>query len=523
MAEEHYYLPLYYIYFYIYTIIIISILIFVNAVYNIIVYINIILNKYSDDVVLIENNKLSKNKVYDESKLLIGDTVDYKLFISTFIDNHFNYCDKYFTLNITRSLLKLFIIFTIISIAFFIIALSWCIIGGKNVCFYACVNDIIKNCYFIKDDTSPTNYDIWKLGGIGGIIFILFLIFGLDLSIRSTIYETYIVEYDREKKDLDVVGYKYKNIETYLNTYIGTSYDANEHVLDATSNDNIDVLINHLKGYNIHTIKNIKDIKNSTNDTKYNLFIGRVKEICARIADRVDKNNIHENKDLDFVNLVIIFLNNMKIFNDKRKQNISTKIDFLSVSTFLNDIINVITNVIPVFPGIQKIKDDKIDAYNIYNILIGGIPLSLRENILKDNEENCIDIIKYEETISNISTDKDNDTYRKKCIYYNYLYDLKNISKYEPFKHNLKNTLITILSFAILSVIIIILLLIYIYINFSREHVNWSKEISIHLIRSANYKTDNKFLLGFIINCVGYIINLGYLGLGYIIDKLINK
>ena len=515
-------LPLYYVYLYIYTIIIISILIFVNAVYNILVYINIILNKYSDDVVLTENNKLSKSKVYDESKLLIGDTVDYKLFISTFIDNHFNYCDKYFTLNITRSLLKLFIIFTIISIAFFIIASLWCIIGGKNVCFYACVNDIIKNCYFIKNDiiTDEIKYDKWKLGGIGGIIFILFLIFGLDLSIRSTIYETYIVEYDREKKDLDVVGYKYKNIETYLNTYIGTSYDANEHVLDATSNDNIDVLINHLKGYNIHTIKNIKDIKNSTNDTKYNLFIGRVKEICARIADRVDKNNIHENKDLDFVNLVIIFLNNMKIFNDKRKQNISTKIDFLSVSTFLNDIINVITNIIPIFPGIEKIKDKKIDAYNLYNILIGGVPLSIHKDILNDSED-C-KYIEYEKSLDNIkSVDKETD--KVKCIYYYYLYDLKNISKYEPFKHNLKNTLITILSFAILSVIIIILLLIYIYINFSREHVNWSKEISIHLIRSANYKTDNKFLLGFIINCVGYIINLGYLGLGYIIDKLINK
>ena len=516
-------LPLYYVYLYIYTIIIISILIFVNAVYNILVYINIILNKYSDDVVLTENNKLSNKDGYEKSKLLIGDTVDYKLFISTFIDNHFNYCDKYFTLNITRSLLKLFIIFTIISIAFIIIASLWCLIGGKNDCFYACVNDIIKNCYFIKDDTSSKNYDIWKLGGIGGIIFILFLIFCLDLSIRNTIYETYIVEYDRKKEKLNVEGYIYRNIETYLNTYIGTTDVANEHVLDATSNDNIDVLINHLKGYNIHTIKNIKDIKNSANYTKYNRFIDRVKEICARIADRVDKNNIHENKDLDFVNLVIIFLNNMKILNDKRKQNISTKNDFLSVSTFLNDIINVITNVIPVFPGIQKIKDDKIDAYNLYNILIGGIPLSLRENILKDNEVYCIDIIKYEETISNISTDKDNDTDRKKCIYYNYLYDLKNISKYEPAKHNLKNTLIAILSFATLSVIIIILLLIYIYINFSSEHVVWSKEISIHLIRSANYKTDNKFLFGFIINCVGYIINLGYLGLGYIIDKLINK
>jgi len=58
-----YNLPLYYVYLYIYTIIIISILIFVNAVYNILVYINIILNKYSDDVVLTENNKLSNKEV----------------------------------------------------------------------------------------------------------------------------------------------------------------------------------------------------------------------------------------------------------------------------------------------------------------------------------------------------------------------------------------------------------------------------------------------------------------------------
>ena len=492
-------LPLYYVYLYIYTIIIISILIFVNAVYNILVYINIILNKYSDDVVLTENNKLSNKESYDKSKLLIGDTVDYKLFISTFIDNHFNYCDKYFTLNITRSLLKLFIIFTIISIAFIIIASLWCLIGGKNDCFYACVNDIIKNCYFINDISSK-NYDIRKLGGIGVIIFILFLIFGLDLSIRNTRYAKYIVDWDKDKTELNVDSYRYRNIETYLNTANSAN---NKHVLD-TKNNNIDMLINHLKGYNIDTIENIKNITNSAsaNDVEYNLFIERVKRICAKIKE---KNITQINKDLDFVNLVIIFLNNMKIYNDNRDKNIikgsGFNVYFLSISTIFNDIINVITNIIPVFPGIQKIKDKKIDAYNLYNILIGGVPLSIHNDILNDSEECIVD---YEKSLDNIiSVDKETD--RKKCIYYNYLYDLKNISKYELVKHNLKNTLIAILSFAILSVIIIILLLIYIYINFSREHVDWSKEISIHLIRSANYK------------------NLGYLGLGYIIDKLINK
>ena len=459
MAEEHYYLPLYYIYFYIYTIIIISILIFVNAVYNIIVYINIILNKYSDDVVLIENNKLSKSKVYDESKLLIGDTVDYKLFISTFIDNHFNYCDKYFTLN---------------------------------------------NCILINNNITVKGHDKLKLAGIVIIIAILFIIFIIDFTIQNTIYVKYIVDWDKDKTELNVDSYRYRNIETYLNTYIDTANSANNnHVLDATNNNNIDMLINHLKGYNIDTIENIKNITNSANDVKYNLFIARVKSICAKINAKIKEKNITQiNKDLDFVNLVIIFLNNMKTFNDNRDKNIikgsGFNVYFLSISTIFNDIINVITNIIPVFPGIEKIKDKKIDAYNLYNILIGGVPLSIHKDILNDSED-CKDI-ENEKSLDNIiSVDKETD--RKKCIYYNYLYDLKKIS----WINKLQGALIAILVFAIISVIIIILLFGYIYINYSAENIDRFKLTSINLIRSAKLK------------------NLGYLGLGYIIKNLINK
>ena len=502
MAEEHYYLPLYYIYFYIYTIIIISILIFVNAVYNIIVYINIILNKYSDDVVLIENNKLSKNKVYDESKLLIGDTVDYKLFISTFIDNHFNYCDKYFTLNITRSLLKLFIIFTIISIVFLFITLLWDWMGKDDIDFNnkKCHEYIMDNCILINNNINVKGFDKLKLAGIAIIIAILFIIFIIDFTIQNTIYVKYIVDWDKDKTELNVDSYRYRNIETYLNTYIDTANSANNnHVLDATNNNNIDMLINHLKGYNIDTIENIKNITNSANNDKYNLFIARVKGICAKIKE---KNITQINKDLDFVNLVIIFLNNMKTFNDNRDKNIikgsGFNVYFLSISTIFNDIINVITNIIPVFPGIEKIKDKKIDAYNLYNILIGGVPLSIHKDILNDSED-CKDI-ENEKSLDNIiSVDKETD--RKKCIYYNYLYDLKKIS----WKNKLQGALIAILVFAIISVIIIILLFGYIYINYSAENIDRFKLTSINLIRSAKFK------------------NLGYLGLGHIIKNLINK
>lgn len=502
MADEHYYLPLYYLYFYIYTIIIISILIFVNAVYNIIVYINIILNKYSDDVVLIENNKLSKSQVYDESKLLIGDTVDYKLFISTFIDNHFNYCDKYFTLNITRSLLKLFIIFTIISIVFIFITLLWDWMGKDDIDFNkkTCYEYIIDNCILINNNINVKGFDKLKLAGIAFIIAILFIIFIIDFTIQNTRYEKYIVDWDKDKTQLTENFYRYRNIETYLNTYIDTANSANNnHVLDATNNNNIDMLINHLKGYNIDTIENIKEIKNSENDVKYNRFIEKVKIICAEIKK---KYITQINKDLDFVNLVIIFLNNMKTFNDNRNKNIikgsGFNVYFLSISTIFNDIINVITNIIPVFPGIEKIKDKKIDAYNLYNILIGGVPLSIRKDILNDSED-CKDI-EYEKSLDNIiSVDKETD--RKKCIYYNYLYDLKKIS----WKNKLQGALIAILVFAIISVIIIILLFGYIYINYSAENIDRFKLTSINLIRSAKLK------------------NLGYLGLGYIIKSLINK
>jgi hypothetical protein len=478
-------------------------LIFVNAVYNIIVYINIILNKYSDDVVLIENNKLSKNKVYDESKLLIGDTVDYKLFISTFIDNHFNYCDKYFTLNITRSLLKLFIIFTIISIVFLFITLLWDWMGKDDIDFNnkKCHEYIMDNCILINNNINVKGFDKLKLAGIAIIIAILFIIFIIDFTIQNTIYVKYIVDWDKDKTQLDVDAYRYRNIETYLNTYIYTANGDNKHVLD-TKNDNIDMLINHLKGYNIDTIKNIKEIKNSANsanNVEYNLFIERVKKICDKIKE---KNITQINKDLDFVNLVIIFLNNMKTFNDNRNKNIikgsGFNVYFLSISTIFNDIINVITNIIPVFPGIEKIKDKKIDAYNLYNILIGGVPLSIHKDILNDSED-CKDI-EYEKSLDNIiSVDKETD--RKKCIYYNYLYDLKKIS----WKNKLQGALIAILVFAIISVIIIILLFGYIYINYSAENIDRFKLTSINLIRSAKFK------------------NLGYLGLGYIIKNLINK
>ena len=62
-----------------------------------------------------------------------------------------------------------------------------------------------------------------------------------------------------------------------------------------------------------------------------------------------------------------------------------------------------------------------------------------------------------------------------------------------------------ILILAIISIIIIIILFIYIFVNYNKEYKNYAKITSVKLIRDSNYK------------------NVGYLGMGMIINSLIKK
>jgi len=499
-----YKLSLYYVYFYIYTIIIISILIFINTLYNLSVYGNLILNKNSEDFILTEHEYIPNSKNYGTSKLLIGDTIDYKLFISILVDNNFNYSDKYFTLNITRTLLKFFIVITIISVSFYILAWIWSNIAGIDFEIDKCREFIIKECYFINDGNDGNDGKDWiKLGIIMAIFLILFSIFIVDITMPQKKYEKYIID-GSEEDSLTVNKYKYVNLEKYLNVDSNNSYVFK-------GNDNIDILINHLKGYNIHTIKNISHIDNDIiNDVQgdkldeYNNFIDKIKYVSAAIATAYDNDKkIYENKDLDFIKLIIIFLNNIKInINDKKKGLNETDKDFLHPRVFSNYIINIITGVIPGISDIEDIKKNKVEYYDLYNILIGGIPLSIRNNIRNDNVaagEAC-STNNHDKKLNNIDGEK------KFCIYDNYLSDLKEYLYTDSiWKNKLKGTLIMILILAIISIIIIIILFIYIFVNYNKEYKKYAKITSVKLMRDSNYK------------------NVWYLGMGMIINSLIKK
>ena len=198
---------------------------------------------------------------------------------------------------------------------------------------------------------------------------------------------------------------------------------------------------------------------------------------------------------MDFIKLIIIFLNNIKINNNKKRGLFETDIDFLKV--FSNYIINIITGVIPGISDIEDIKKNKVEYYDLYNILIGGIPLSIRNNIVAG--ASC-STINHDKKLNSIDGEK------KFCIYDNYLSDLKEYLYTDSiWKNKLKGVLIMILILAIISIIIIIILFIYIFVNYNKEYKNYAKITSVKLIRDSNYK------------------NVGYLGMGMIINSLIKK
>jgi hypothetical protein len=461
--------------------------------YNLSVYGNLILNKNSEDFILTEGEYIPKKENYD-TKLLIGDTIDYKLFISILVDNKFNYSDKYFTLNITRTLLKIFIVITIISVSFCILGLIWTNLAGIEFNIDECKNYIIKNCYFIND--GKDGKDWVKLGIIIVIFLILCGIFAIDITMPQKKYEKYII--DRSEETVRTKAkYKWLNLEKYLNIDSNKSYVFKE-------NNNIDILINHLKGYNIHTINNISDIDkiNGASDkevVEYKNFITNIKKICDNIKKKYDDKKIYENKDLDFVKLIIIFLNNIKIYNDDIKKGFNeTDKDFLHPKVFLNYIINIITSVIPGISDIEDIKKNKIEDYDLYNILIGGIPLSIRNEVFIDGAS-C-STTNYEKKLNGINEDK------MSCLYDNYLLDLKDFLYTDSiWKNKLKGALILIFVFALISIIIIIILFIYIFVNYDEDYKNYAKITTVKLIRDSNKK------------------NVWYLGMGKIINSLIKK
>jgi len=523
--NEKYDMTLFFINFYICLIIIITTLIFANTVYNYYVYNNIVSDKVDNDTIVIENGAypLKGTQLSTENKILIGETVDYKLFISLLLDQNMYYNDKYFTLNITNILLDVFMLVTIVLAIFSIIygGISYepnfaevirLKLKGSELQEY-----IKQYCYFINN-SSCDDYHNFKRILVVIVLVILIIIYFLRRTIIPSIYYPDYLDFN---KSISELKYGNKNIENMLNIICDMEADF------LNNDNNITKIIKKLNGHNIHTVgivhsggydvnkagldnaktalaaanaklkeanaklkdtdaeskeANAKIHQGATvarDDSAINVFITKIKIISNVIKDNKD------NKDLDFVKLVIVYLNNKKIYNDNsRKEKIP---NFDLGRTYAQSLLNIITNVIPYSDNL--FRPFKTENYDIENILIGAIPVSDRGNAdITDSPNACI--IEYNDAEA---FNANNET--PGCFYTNYLFKLKETST------KLKTALIVILILSIISIIAILVLFYYIYINYNVDNMKWANTASIKMIRLSWKNPLNWFTMLF-----GYIM-----------------
>jgi hypothetical protein len=208
-----------------------------------------------------------------------------------------------------------------------------------------------------------------------------------------------------------------------------------------------------------------EEAKKKYDDACIFAFIQKIKYISNII---IKDNDSKDNKDLDFVKLVIIYLNNKKIYEKNKK--IQGKIPELA-RTYAQSLLNIFANIIPysVFGSL------KTDNYDIENVLIGAIPVINKDKI---NNATCSSI----ESITFTDFDNfKNDTTNLKdipgCFYNNYIFKLRETTT------KLRNGLEYILGFSILSILIILILFYYIYINYNINITRWANMTSIKMIR----------------------------------------
>lgn len=521
--DKKYNMTLFFINFYICLIIIISLLILANTIYNYYVYNNILLEKIYSDSYVIENNDLpNKISEFPDNKILIGETVDYKLYISLLLDQNMYYNDKYFTLNITNILLDVFMLATIAMAVFSII---YVFIG--NISFMKNFADMLKlkldisdlkiyikqYCYFINNYKCH-DFHIIKMISVFFIFLILLIIYFIRRFVIPSINYTDYLDFTKSN---DNKIYGIKNIENMLNIICN-------NIDDFLSDDNnINKIINKLNGHNIYTVNIIpltkpdtdiqilktrldntfadfnKAIESGDKEAKKTIyeeakkiyddacifaFIQKIKYISNII---IKDNDSKDNKDLDFVKLVIIYLNNKKIYEKNKK--IQGKIPELA-RTYAQSLLNIFANIIPysVFGSL------KTDNYDIENVLIGAIPVINKDKI---NNATCSSI----ESITFTDFDNfKNDTTNLKdipgCFYNNYIFKLRETTT------KLRNGLEYILGFSILSILIILILFYYIYINYNINITRWANMTSIKMIRLSWNNPLNwlSILLGYIID-----------------------
>jgi hypothetical protein len=392
------------LYVYIISMIIISVLLFINTLYNIIIY---------------YNYKSQNDEDNGAKRLYVNNTFAYKLFINRLVDFNYNNNNTYFTLNVTNTLIYIFIILTMLLFITFIIIDIF--IASKNIIKKAIIDSyktdgngdillkvfifvaimFILSYYLILFNYNHGLKDLYYIFGLIGYYLIIYgLLTGFlirilgddndrnyqNLSIYYIITTinnnkkyffiycfiftiwvillqfTYIslkdqnIKYDDYSFNTDCYDTKiYKSLEQRI--YLEYFYKELPEKIKNTKS--------LLEGHNVNTISSIIDgtIKNIESDKKekdkyISKITGFLREI-KKYSDELSRAEFKNDDKLDFIKLMIIFINNIIIKVNQPKDN-----DLLRQNKIGQE-----------FYYLTHSKE-RYETLNINNLLIGAFPTS---------------------------------------------------------------------------------------------------------------------------------------------------
>jgi len=393
------------LYVYIISMIIISVLLFINTLYNIIIY---------------YNYKSQNDEDNGGKRLYVNNTFAYNLFINRLVDFNYNNNNTYFTLNVTNTLIYIFIILTMLLFITFIIIDIF--IASKNIIKQAVIDsyksgsNILLRVFIFVAIMFIVSYYLLLFNynhGLKDLDYIIGLIaFYLIIYIFLT---RFLIKIHPSDGNTEEVNHKnlsiYYIITTIINnrkyffiycfiftiwiillrlTYISLKdqnikYDDYSFNTDGYNTkiyksleqriyleyfygqlpEKIKYTRALLEGHNVNTISSIIEstINNIDSDKdKKDNYISKIIEFLKEIkmySDVLSQSEFKNDDKLDFIKLMIIFINNIII---KRNQ---PRDDDLLRQNKIGQEFYYLTH-----------SKERYETLNINNLLIGAFPTS---------------------------------------------------------------------------------------------------------------------------------------------------
>ena len=386
------------LYVYIISMIIISVLLFINTLYNIIIY---------------YNYKSQNDEDNGGKRLYVNNTFAYKLFINRLVDFNYNNNNTYFTLNVTNTLIYIFIILTMLLFITFIIIDIF--IASKNIIKQAVINSyksgsnillsvfifvaimFIVSYYLILFNYNHGLKDLYYIFGLIGYYLIIYsLLTGFIININTEevnhknlsiyyiittinnnrkyffiycfIFTIWIILLQFTYISLKDQNIKYDDYSFNTDCYDTKIYKSLEQriYLEYFCKELPEKIKNTralLDGHNVNTISSIIEstIKNIESDKdKKDKYIFKITEFLKEIkmySDVLSQPEFKNDDKLDFIKLMIIFINNIIIKTNQPRDD-----DLLRQNKIGQE-----------FYYLTRSKE-RYETLNINNLLIGAFP-----------------------------------------------------------------------------------------------------------------------------------------------------